>query len=189
MLARIVKRYGFDPTRDVQVLSPMRRGGFGTESLNAMMQRALNAEANPSKPGDLAVGDKVMQLRNDYDKDVYNGDLGIVARVEGGITYVRIDGREIQYQVKDLDQLVLAYASTVHKVQGSEFPAVVLVLHGAHHVMLTRPLLYTALTRAKKLAVLIGDRRAIARAAANGTSTAAWAGLADRLRTPPDEEA
>ncbi|MAQ15539.1 MAG: ATP-dependent RecD-like DNA helicase [Sandaracinus sp.] len=188
VLARIVKRYGFDPTRDVQVLSPMRRGGFGTETLNAMMQRALNAEAKPKKPGDLAIGDKVMQLRNDYDKDVYNGDLGMVARVEGGITYVRIDGREVQYQVKDLDQLVLAYASTVHKVQGSEFPAVVLVLHGAHHVMLTRPLLYTALTRAKKLAVLIGDRRAIARAAANASSTAAWAGLADRLRHPRGDD-
>ena len=181
VLGRIVKRYGFDPTADVQVLSPMRRGGFGTEALNAMMQRALNAEANPKKPGALSVGDKVMQLRNDYDKDVFNGDLGVVARVEGGITYVRIDGREIQYAVKDLDQLVLAYATTVHKVQGSEFPAVVLLLHGAHHVMLTRPLLYTALTRAKKLAVLIGDRRAIARAAANAASTAAYAGLAHRL--------
>ena len=187
VLARIVKRYGFDPTRDVQVLAPMRRGGFGTEALNEMMQRALNAEADPAKPGVLATGDKVMQLRNDYDKDVFNGDLGVVSRVEGGITYVLVDGREVQYEAKDRDEIALAYATTVHKVQGSEFPAIVLLLHGAHHVMLTRPLLYTALTRAKKLAVIIGDRRAVARAAANVASTAVYAGLAERLREDTDE--
>ena len=123
-----------------------------------------------------------MQLRNDYEKEVFNGDLGTVAKIQGGITYVRIDGREIQYKIDELDALTLAYASTVHKVQGSEFPAVVIVMHGAHHMLLNRALLYTAVTRAKQLVVLIGDPNAMRRAARNDTRHETHCKLAERLQ-------
>ena len=180
LMDRMKARYGLDPVQDVQVLTPMRRGPLGTHALNEALQRALNPRAEV--PGRFAPGDKVMQLRNDYDKDVFNGDLGTVHRVEGGITYVRIDGREVQYKVDGLDALSLAYASTVHKVQGSEFPACVIVLHNAHFVLLNRALLYTAVTRAKRLVVLLGDPRAIARAAGNALAYESHSKLARRLR-------
>ena len=180
LMDRMKARYGLDPVEDVQVLTPMRRGPLGTHALNEALQKALNPRANT--PGRFAAGDKVMQLRNDYDKDVFNGDLGTVHRVEGGITYVRVDGREVQYKIDDLDALTLAYASTVHKVQGSEFPACVVVLHNAHFVLLNRALLYTAVTRAKRLVVLLGDPRAIARAAGNALAYESHSHLARRLR-------
>ncbi len=180
--SRIVSKYGLDPRRDVMVLAPTRKGPLGTESLNRHLQRALNASADPSRLGALFPGDKVMQLTNDYERDVYNGDLGSVTRVEGGMTFVEVDGREHQYRVDDLDALTLAYASTVHKVQGSELPAVVIVLHGSHHVLLNRALLYTALTRAKRLAVLVGDPTAVARAASNAVAYESNSRLARRLR-------
>jgi exodeoxyribonuclease V alpha subunit len=183
-LGRMKEAYDIDPRRDVQVLTPMRRGPLGTGQINLALQRELNPGAKDAAPGALLAGDKVMQLRNDYDKDVFNGDLGEVRRVEGGITYISVDGREIQYTTDDLDQITLAYASTVHKVQGSEFPAVVVVLHGSHHVLLTRALLYTAVTRAKRLCVLLGDDRAMARAARNAVSLRTHCRLADRLRAP-----
>ena len=123
-----------------------------------------------------------MQLRNDYDKEVYNGDLGVVVRIEGGTTYVHFDGREAQYTADELDALSLAYACTVHKVQGSEFPAAVVVMHNAHFMLLNRALLYTALTRAKKLVVLVGDPQAMARAARNAHSYETNSKLLDRLR-------
>lgn len=122
-----------------------------------------------------------MQLRNDYDKEVYNGDLGEVRRIEGGITYVLFDGREVQYKADELDAVSLAYACTVHKVQGSEFPAAIIVLHNAHFVLLNRALFYTALTRAKKLVVLVGDPRAMARAAHNALSYETNSKLVSRL--------
>jgi exodeoxyribonuclease V alpha subunit len=123
-----------------------------------------------------------MQLRNDYDKEVYNGDLGTVIRVEGGTTHVRFDDRVVQYDADGLDAITLAYACTVHKVQGSEFPAAVIVMHNAHFMLLNRALLYTALTRAKELVVLIGDPGAMARAARNAHSYATNSKLLDRLR-------
>jgi exodeoxyribonuclease V alpha subunit len=123
-----------------------------------------------------------MQLRNDYERDVFNGDLGEVTSVEGGITYVMIDGREVQYGTDDLDDLALAYASTVHKVQGSELPAVVVVLHASHHVLLSRALLYTAVTRAKRLVVIVGDERALHRAVKNAVAYETHCRLAARLR-------
>ena len=184
VLHRITKTYGLDPRADVQVLAPMRRGPVGTEGLNRLLQKALNPNATPTESGPptLAEGDRVMQLKNDYDKDVFNGDLGVVRRVAGGSVFVDVDGREIQYGKDDLDLLALAYATTIHKVQGSEFPAVVIVLHGAHHVLLNRALLYTGLTRGKKLVVLLGDPRAMARAARNDRSQDRNARLARRLR-------
>jgi len=182
-LRRISAAYGFDPLADVQVMTPMRRGPLGTFKLNEVLQEAFNpGNQESSMPSSFRRGDKVMQLRNDYEKEVYNGDLGEVRRIEGGVTYVRFDGREVQYKADELDAISLAYACTVHKVQGSEFPAAVIVLHNAHFMLLNRALLYTALTRAKKLVVLLGDPRAMARASSNALSYETNSKLLDRLR-------
>ncbi|MBW2464184.1 MAG: ATP-dependent RecD-like DNA helicase [Deltaproteobacteria bacterium] len=188
-LERMKQVYGLDPKRDVMVLSPMRRGSTGTERLNALLSQELNPpQGKPpagTRPGSLRVGDKVMQLRNDYDRDVFNGDLGEVRRTEGGITYVDIDGREVQYRVDQLEHLTLAYASTIHKVQGSEFPAIVVVLHAGHHVLLSRALVYTAVTRAKRLVMILGDDRALRRAIGNDESYESRSRLEKRLRATP----
>ncbi|UCH28195.1 MAG: AAA family ATPase, partial [Myxococcales bacterium] len=182
-LRRMTVAYGFDPLADVQVMTPMRRGPLGTVNLNEVLQGELNPSPDKdAAPTSFRRRDKVMQLRNDYDKDVFNGDLGEVGRIEGGVTYVSFDGREVQYGADELDAITLAYACTVHKVQGSEFPAAVIVLHNAHFMLLNRALLYTALTRAKKLVVLIGDPKAMARAAQNAHSYATNSKLLDRLR-------
>jgi exodeoxyribonuclease V alpha subunit len=182
-LRRMSPAYGFDPIADAQVLTPMRRGPLGTNKLNQILQEAFNPSTKQGEPSpQLRPGDKVMQLRNDYDKDVFNGDLGEVDRVEGGVTYVRFDEREVQYATDELDAISLAYACTVHKVQGSEFPAAVIVLHHAHFMLLSRALLYTALTRAKKLVVLVGDPKAMARAARNAHSYETNSKLLERLR-------
>jgi exodeoxyribonuclease V alpha subunit len=184
---RMQTAYGLDPIRDVQVLVPMRRGAVGAERLNEVLQAALNpqptGQARPAAAaaGGFRVGDKVMQLRNDYEREVFNGDLGEVRRVHAGQTYVAVDGREVAYQADDLDDLTLAYACTVHKAQGSEFPAVVLALHPSHWVLLDRSLLYTAITRARRLVVIVGDERALARAAAHAESARSRSRLALRL--------
>jgi exodeoxyribonuclease V alpha subunit len=163
-LQRIPPAYGIDVRREVQVLCPMHRGPFGTRRLNQVLQGALNP--GPGEAGQLRPGDKVMQLRNDYDREVFNGDLAWVRRVEDGVTYAEFDDGGLRsYPADDLDALTLAYVSTIHKAQGSEFPGVVLVLHGAHHVMLSRSLLYTAVTRAKRLCVIVGQPEAVRRAA------------------------
>ena len=182
-LRRMSVSYGFDPLADVQVMTPMRRGPLGTHRLNEILQEAFNPSSQPNAvPAVFRRGDKVMQLRNDYEKEVYNGDLGEVHHIEGGVTYVRFDEREVQYKGDELDAISLAYACTVHKVQGSEFPAAVIVLHNAHFMLLNRALLYTAVTRAKKLVVLVGDPRAMARAARNALSYETNSRLRDRLR-------
>jgi exodeoxyribonuclease V alpha subunit len=161
----------------------MRKGPLGTERLNEILQERLNPPVGrASPPGVLRAGDKVMQLRNDYEREVWNGDLGRVVRVEDGVTYVDIDGKTVSYTDDERDAIALAYASTVHKAQGSEMPAVVIVLHGGHHVLLSRPLLYTALTRARRLAVIVGDPRAIARAARTAESARSFCRLGQRLR-------
>ena len=164
---RIPKRFGFNPIRDIQVLCPMNRGGVGARSLNIELQRALNP------PGDIRVdrfgwtfcpGDKVMQVENDYDKDVYNGDLGIVTAIdiEEGELAADFDGRKVTYSFGELDELVLAYATTIHKSQGSEYPAVVIPLMTQHYPMLQRNLVYTGVTRGKRLVVIVGQRKALA---------------------------
>jgi exodeoxyribonuclease V alpha subunit len=161
---RISKRFGLDPIREIQVLCPMNRGGVGARSLNIELQAALNpaGERKVERFGStFAAGDKVMQIENDYDKEVYNGDLGLVSRieVEESELTVDFDGREVIYGFAELDELVLAYATTIHKSQGSEYPAVVIPLTTQHYVMLQRNLVYTGVTRGKPWSSSSGSGR------------------------------
>jgi len=162
---RIPRRFGLDPVRDVQVLTPMHRGAAGTQALNARLQEILNPSGPvlESRGQKLRVGDKVMQTRNDYERDVFNGDLGVITAVEPTERRVRVrfDEREVDLEDADLESLTLAYATSIHKSQGSEYPAVVLPLLSTHFVMLSRNLLYTAVTRAKQLCVVVADPRAL----------------------------
>ncbi|MBV0888921.1 ATP-dependent RecD-like DNA helicase [Komagataeibacter oboediens] len=183
---RIPARFGLDPVRDVQVLCPMNRGGLGARSLNIELQQALNP------PGEVKVerfgwtygpGDKVMQIANDYDRDVFNGDLGVIDRIdieEGELT-VSFDGREVVYGFGELDELVLAYATTIHKSQGSEYPAVVIPLVTQHYAMLARNLLYTGVTRGRKLVVLVGQKKALGMAVRNQGGRRRWSKLREWL--------
>jgi exodeoxyribonuclease V alpha subunit len=163
--SRIPHRFGLDPVRDVQVLTPMNRGPSGASALNQALQAVLNPTGPALARGARVyrVGDKVMQLRNDYDKNVYNGDVGVVASIdsEESTMTARFDDREVAFDLADLDDMALAYACTIHKAQGSEYPAVVVPLLTTHFIMLTRNLVYTAVTRGKRLVVLVADPRAL----------------------------
>lgn len=164
--SRIPARFGLDPIRDVQVLAPMHRGAAGSLALNEALQHALNPHAAgiARGPTTFRIGDKVMQLRNDYDRDVFNGDVGIVSSVnvdENELVVRFDDARDVPYDAAALDELTLAYACSIHKSQGSEYPAVVIPLLTSHFVMLSRNLLYTAVTRGKRLVVLVADPRAL----------------------------
>jgi exodeoxyribonuclease V alpha subunit len=179
-------RYGLDATRDIQVLTPMNQGRLGARTLNAELQAALNPEpvAFVERFGwRFAIGDKVMQVENDYDKDVFNGDLGAVASIDGeaGRLCVDFDGRRIDYGYDDLDQLVLAYATTIHKAQGSEYPAVVIPITTQHYPMLQRPLIYTGVARGRRLVVVVGQPRALAIAVKGGRGRRRWTRLAEEL--------
>ena len=188
---RIPKAFGLDAIRDVQVLCPMNRGGLGARSLNIELQKALNppGEARVERFGwTFGPGDKVMQIENDYDREVYNGDLGIVQRVDQdeGELIVAFDGRDVSYGFGELDELVLAYATTIHKSQGSEYPAVVIPLVTQHYMMLARNLLYTGVTRGKRLVVLVGQRKALAIAVRNQGTRRRWAKLREHLAGHPE---
>ena len=185
MTDRIPRKFGLDPLEDVQVLTPMRRNALGTENLNAEIQKALNPDGEGIIRGGTTfrVGDRVMQLRNNYDKDVYNGDVGFVKSVDAisRAMVVVFDGRPVKYDSGDLDELVLAYAMTIHKSQGSEYPAVIVILHTQHYVMLQRNLLYTAITRGRKLVLLMGVPYAVDQAIKTNTVRERRTGLAERL--------
>jgi exodeoxyribonuclease V alpha subunit len=190
MLAQALpRRFGLRPMDDVQVLTPMQKGGLGARALNAELQAALN----PARPGAAEVerygwrfreGDRVMQTENDYDKEVYNGDIGRVAKVDAseGELVVRFDDRDVPYDFQELDELSPAYAVTVHKSQGSEYPCVVMPVHTQHFVMLQRNLLYTGITRGKRLVVLVGSAKAVALAVRNGEAARRCSALQRRLR-------
>ena len=184
---RIPRRFGLDPVRDIQVLCPMNRGGVGARSLNIELQAVLNpaGERRVERFGwTFAPGDKVMQVENDYDKEVYNGDIGRIDDVDpdlGEIT-VRFDGRTVAYGFGELDALMPAYAITIHKSQGSEYPAVVIPLMTQHYVMLQRNLLYTGVTRGKRLVVLVGQRKAVAIAVRAASGRRRWSRLREWMR-------
>ena len=186
MTTRIPRKFGMDPLEDVQVLTPMRRNLLGTENLNFELQKALNPSGPAIARGGTVfrTGDRVMQLRNNYDKDVYNGDVGFVKSVdaEARSLVVLFDGRPVTYGPGDLDELVLAYATTIHKSQGSEYPAVIVLVHTQHYVMLQRNLLYTAITRGKKLVLLIGVPYAVNRAIDTNVVRERRTSLAERMR-------
>lgn len=183
---RIPKRFGLDPIRDIQVLCPMNRGGVGARSLNIELQAALNPSGDNKVErfgSTFAPGDKVMQIENDYDKEVYNGDIGYVVGVdvaEGELT-ASFDGRTVSYLFGELDTLVLAYAATIHKSQGSEYPAVVIPVLTQHYAMLQRNLLYTGMTRGKRLVVIVGQRKAVAIAVKNVSGRKRWSKLDEWL--------
>ena len=163
---RLPEKFGFDPVNDVQVLAPMNRGGLGARSLNVALQESLNAGAYPkvTRYGwTFSPGDKIIQTVNNYDKEVFNGDIGRVKSidVEEGELMMDFEGREVLYQVNELDEVSLAYATTIHKSQGSEYPCVVIPMAMQHFTLLERNLLYTGVTRGKQLVVLIGQPKAV----------------------------
>jgi exodeoxyribonuclease V alpha subunit len=187
---RIPRRFSLDPIRDVQVLCPMNRGGVGARSLNIELQAALNpaGERKVERFGWMfARGDKVMQIENDYDKEVYNGDIGFVTDVEPGEGELTasFDGRSVIYGFGELDALVPAYAASIHKSQGSEYPAVVIPVMTQHYAMLQRNLLYTGVTRGKRLVVLVGQKKAVAIAVRNVSGRRRWSKLQEWLRPHP----
>jgi exodeoxyribonuclease V alpha subunit len=184
-----LKERGFDPLKDVQVLTPMHSGPLGTQSLNQALQRALNPQGAEVRRGPkiFRVGDRVLQLRNDYDNDIFNGDVGIIEQASSGALTVDFDGRKVTLRGEALGDIDLAYAISIHKSQGSEYPAVVVALHRAHFVMLRRNLLYTAITRAQRFCCVVGDRWAIRTAVATRGGDERWTRLAERLQ--PDWEA
>ncbi len=183
---RIPKRFGFDPFEQIQVLTPMHRGSVGTMRLNAELQQVLNKSggAKVQRMGRVfQEGDKVMQIRNNYDKDVYNGDIGTIHRISGdeNCLIVRMDTGLVSYDFTELDELVLAYAVSIHKSQGSEYPAVVIPMLTQHYVMLQRNLLYTGITRGKKLVIIVGTKKALAIAVKNENTRKRWTRLSERL--------
>ena len=187
---RMPAAFKLDPIKDIQILTPMNRGVLGTNNLNQMLQDALNPPNEFKMEVErygmmLRVGDKVIQIRNNYDKDVFNGDIGFVTEIENEPlrVHVRFDeNRRVPYETGDLDELRLAYAITIHKSQGSEFPAVIMPISTQHYVMLQRNLIYTGLTRGRSRVVLVGDPKALEIAVRNTDSLHRWSGLLWRLR-------
>ncbi len=191
---RIPDKFKLDPIRDIQVLSPMNRGSLGIRELNARLQAELNA-ARPEEPfvekfgAQFRLRDKVIQTENDYEKEVFNGDIGQVVKIdplEHEVT-VKFDAREVRYDFGELDEVALAYAITIHKSQGSEFPAVVIPLAVQHYLLLQRNLVYTAVTRGKRLVVLVGQTKALAMAVRNNRTEQRFSGLLARLKLPASD--
>ena len=186
---RIPKRFGQDPRRDIQVLCPMNRGSLGTRSLNVELQEILNPR-HPDTPAverfgwEFRPGDKVIQTENNYDKDIFNGDIGQIESIDPveRTVSIRFDDRAIEYDYGELDEISLAYAITIHKAQGSEFNTVVIPIATQQYVMLQRNLIYTGITRGKKLVVTIGQPKALAMAVRNVRYEERHSGLLERLK-------
>jgi exodeoxyribonuclease V alpha subunit len=186
---RLPARYGFDPTRDIQVLAPMYKGPAGVAALNDALQRRINRDQGEGVTAGtrlFRLGDKVMQLKNDYDKNVFNGDVGLVTVIDphDALLVVQFGDQAVTYAFHELDALALAYAVSIHRAQGSEYPVVVLPLVMQHAILLQRNLLYTAITRAKKLCVIVGEARALRYAIQNDEVAARNTALAERLQGP-----
>lgn len=188
---RLPAKFNFDPFSDIQVLTPTQKGSLGAKALNERIQAALNPDKQESSVQQWGIqyrkGDKVIQLVNNYDKDIYNGDIGIIQEIdkEESVAKIVFDEREIIYSFSELDEISLAYAITIHKSQGSEFPAVVIPIATAHFVLLQRNLLYTAVTRGKRMVVLIGQKRAVAMAVKNNQQAERYGFLKDLLTDAP----
>jgi len=183
---RIPKRFNCHPITDIQVLTPMHRGGLGSRSLNVALQKLLNGEAAPKimRYGTtFAPGDKVIQNVNNYDKDVFNGDIGSITQINSEQSTLKIvfDNRIVEYDFNEMDELSLAYAISIHKSQGSEFPIIVMPLSTQHYMLLARNLLYTGLTRGKKLVILVAQKRAVGIAVNNNKEANRLTKLAERL--------
>ena len=185
---RVPKRFGFDPKTDIQVLTPMNRSVLGARNLNQVLQEALNPGAGGPEiqrfGWTFRLGDRVIQMENDYNRDVFNGDLGMIEkinRVEQEMV-VNFEGRQVEYDFGDLDELALAYVLSIHKSQGSEFPCVVIPLHTQHYMMMRRNLLYTAVTRGKKLVVLVGTKKALGMAVRRQDTGRRYTALRKRLQ-------
>ena len=190
---RIPERFGMDRLNDIQVLTPMNKGPLGTRALNALLQERLNPQPRRKivrYEVTYAEGDKVIQMVNNYDKEVFNGEIGRIAVVdeEESTLSVHYDGREVRYEFGELEEIALAYAITIHKSQGSEYPAVVIPLSMQHFTMLERNLVYTAVTRAKKLVMIIGDPRALSTAVGNKRSSQRMTGLAAMISGGTEEK-
>lgn len=185
VVQRLPNKYGFNPISEIQVLAPMKKGAIGTENLNIVLQETLNPkEATLVRFGQkFLVGDKVMQIRNNYTKGVYNGDVGIIQEIdmEEELVRVQMDDKQIDYDFADLNEIVLAYAVSVHKYQGSECPCVVMPVHTSHFKLLHRNLLYTGVTRGKKLVVLVGTKKALFIAVKNDEIKNRYTGLRQAL--------
>ena len=183
---RIPKRFGLDPISDIQVLSPMHKGVVGIESLNKTLQQNLNPTDNKLIKGEKSfrINDKVMQIRNNYDKEVFNGDVGRIASIDPESQEVTVcyEGSYIPYDFNELDELVLAYAISVHKSQGSEYPAVILPLLSQHYILLQRNLIYTAITRGKRLVVIVGTKKALAMGVRNDRIAGRYTYLSQRMK-------
>ena len=185
---RLPKRFSFDPIQDIQVLCPMNRGGLGARSLNVDLQLALNPGTNDASIERFGytyrVGDKVMQTENDYDKEVFNGDVGYVQHIDPDTQemIIEFDGRPVEYLFGELDEVALAYAVSIHKSQGSEYPAVVIPMMMQHYMMLRRNLLYTGITRGKKMVVVVGQKKAIGMAVKGRVEGRRWSKLGEWLK-------
>lgn len=185
---RLPQYYQCSPTRDIQVLAPMNRGGLGSRGLNVDLQKKLNAHSEPKITrfgSTYSPGDKVIQMTNNYDKDVFNGDIGFIEQIdlEDGVVKIRFDHTIKEYETNELDEISLAYAISIHKSQGSEFPIVVIPLATQHYTLLARNLLYTGMTRGKRLVVLIGQKKAIGMAVGNNKEANRLTKLTQRLQT------
>jgi exodeoxyribonuclease V alpha subunit len=183
---RLPAKFGLDPVRDIQVLCPMNRGITGARGINQALQAALNppGENSVEKFGSaFSIDDKVMQIENNYDREVYNGDIGFVAGIDRDEDELiaEFDGRRVHYPFGELDELVLCYATTIHKSQGSEYPVVVIPISTQHYMMLKRNLIYTGITRGKRLVVLVGQKRALAIAVKGKQLERRWSKLKERL--------
>jgi exodeoxyribonuclease V alpha subunit len=182
----IPKKFRFDPMEEIQVLTPMQKGELGARNLNVTLQQLLNPTGDEVERFGITyrTGDKVMQTENDYDKDVYNGDIGRIRSIdhENSELVVDYDGRKVVYDFRELDELVLSYAITIHKSQGSEYPCVLIPLHTQHYVLLQRSLIYTAITRAKKLVIVLGTKKALNLAITRAESRDRTTTLAERLK-------
>lgn len=183
VVKRIPERFGFNPVTDIQVISPMHKGSLGTGHINRELQALLNTSGAPVRGDRFRVGDRVMQTRNNYEKDIFNGDVGHIVSYHPAEQELIVDfeGRHVTYHVSELDEIMLAYAVSVHKAQGSEYRAVVIPLSTQHYVLLRRNLLYTAMTRGRELVVLVGSLRALQMAVENRIVEPRYSGLSEKI--------